>query len=242
MNGYQKTLTLLTWLFYSACIFAQPKTDSLLENLLKRQPDSLMQRILAHPETYHLQVIYTQINRDRHNRPTFRNYYYQFDPAQYFNPASTVKLPLAFLALEKLNTMRINGVNKYTPIQYDSAYPAQTKEYTDSSSENKLPSIAHFIKKAFLVSDNDAFNRLYEFLGQEYINSELHKKGYEDAQLLHRLQISLSAEENRFVGVLMVTQWDETQVGEFLFAPVGDRYFGGALNSVFAIGLKSVGG
>ena len=48
-----------------------------------------------------------------------------------------------------------------------------------------------------MVSDNDAFNRLYEFLGQEYINNDLHKKGYEDVQLLHRLQISLPAEENR---------------------------------------------
>lgn len=48
-----------------------------------------------------------------------------------------------------------------------------------------------------MVSDNDAYNRLYEFLGQEYINEQLHKKGYEDVQLLHRLQIFLSQDENR---------------------------------------------
>ncbi len=48
-----------------------------------------------------------------------------------------------------------------------------------------------------MVSDNDAYNRLYEFLGQEYINAELHKKGYEDVQLLHRLQTALSEDENR---------------------------------------------
>ena len=48
-----------------------------------------------------------------------------------------------------------------------------------------------------MVSDNDAFNRLYEFLGQGYINAELHKRGYLDVQLLHRLQIALSEEENR---------------------------------------------
>jgi hypothetical protein len=48
-----------------------------------------------------------------------------------------------------------------------------------------------------MVSDNDAFNRLYEFLGQEYINKELQKRGYKDVQILHRLSIALPEEENR---------------------------------------------
>jgi beta-lactamase class A len=48
-----------------------------------------------------------------------------------------------------------------------------------------------------MVSDNDAFNRLYEFLGQDYINEQLHKKGYGDVQILHRLNIFLSQDENR---------------------------------------------
>jgi hypothetical protein len=48
-----------------------------------------------------------------------------------------------------------------------------------------------------LVSDNDAFNRLYEFLGQEYINNTLHKMGYKEVQIVHRLDISLSEDENR---------------------------------------------
>ncbi len=47
------------------------------------------------------------------------------------------------------------------------------------------------------MSDNEAFNRLYEFLGQEYINEQLHNKGYLDAQILHRLDIFLTEDENR---------------------------------------------
>jgi hypothetical protein len=47
------------------------------------------------------------------------------------------------------------------------------------------------------VSDNNAFNRLYEFLGQEYINKSLHKMGYTGAEIIHRLSISLSEDENR---------------------------------------------
>ena len=68
----------------------------------------------------------------------------------------------------------------------------QTAVYNDPTSADGRPTIAHYIKKILLVSDNDAFNRLYEFLGQEYINNTLHKMGYEDVQIIHRLEISLN--------------------------------------------------
>jgi hypothetical protein len=73
----------------------------------------------------------------------------------------------------------------------------QTAVYNDPSSVNGSPSIAHYIKKILLTSDNDAFNRLYEFLGQEYINEQLKAKGYDKAQILHRLSLPLSENQNR---------------------------------------------
>ena len=57
--------------------------------------------------------------------------------------------------------------------------------------------LTNYVKKIFLVSNNEAFNRLYEFLGQEYINQRLQKMGYGDAQILHRLSIAASEDENR---------------------------------------------
>src|SRR5215203_938519 len=105
---------------------AQPKTDTLLKKILERSGPELISRVLEHVNTYRLQIIYTQINRTRKNQPLFKNYFYNYDPSMYYNPASTVKMPLAFLALEKLNKMRIKGVNKYTFIQFDSSYEKQT--------------------------------------------------------------------------------------------------------------------
>jgi hypothetical protein len=46
---------------------------------------------------------------------------------------------------------------------------------------------------------------LYEFLGQEYINHHLHRMGYDQAQLIHRLEVSLSEEENRFTNPVRFT-------------------------------------
>src|SRR5689334_5573933 len=129
-------------------IHAQPKTDTLLQNILKKNKDSLFQQVLTHPNNYRLQIIYTQINRDKNNKPHFTNYYFNVDTNLYYYPASTVKLPLAALSLEKLHELNKKGINKYTSMQYDSAYPRQVSEYNDSTSQSGLPSIAQFIRKA----------------------------------------------------------------------------------------------
>lgn len=175
---------------------AQTKTDAWLYELLYRNASGPLLHMLNHPDSFQYQLIYTQINRDSHNTPSFKHYYCHVDKNQYFNPASTVKMPLAFLALEKLNKMNKPGVNKYTPMLTDSAYSGQTAVLTDSSSENGLPSIAHYIKKIFLVSDNDAYNRLYEFLGQKTINERLRQMGYTNFRITRRF-VRATEEENR---------------------------------------------
>ena len=175
---------------------AQPKTDVLLKDILSNNKDTLFQKVLSNPNYYRLQIIYTQINRDKNNQPSFKNYYYNVDSLFYFNPASTVKLPLAILSLQKLNEMKIAGINKYTAMQFDSAYPRQVKELYDSTAENNLPSIAHFIKKAFLISDNNAYNRMYEFVGQQTINENLHNMGYNDVRIVRQF-MDFNQEENR---------------------------------------------
>jgi hypothetical protein len=170
-------------LLFHLSVFAQRTTDTLLKNILEINLDPVFQQVLKDPETYRLQIIYTRIDRNKHNKPTFKDYYYNYDPGFYFNPASTVKMPLAFLSLEKLNKMHVKGVNKSTSMQFDSSYEKQVRLHADTSSQNQLPCIAQFIRKAFLVSDNDAYNRMYQFVGQQQINRSLHDKGYKDVRI-----------------------------------------------------------
>jgi hypothetical protein len=107
-----------------------------------------------------------------------------------------VKLPAAILALEKLNNLHLKGINKYTIIQFDSSYKGQKKAYTDSSSKGGKPTIAHYIKRAFLISENDPYNRLYQFLGQQTFNRELAAKGYKDVRITRQF-MSFTSEQNR---------------------------------------------
>jgi hypothetical protein len=183
--------------FVSLATVAQPRTDAFLVNLLQHNPDSLFQHVIARPEIYRYQFIYTQINRDKSNNPTLTNYYYRFDSLQYFNPASTVKLPLAILSLEKLHSLEKFGVDMNTPVLIDSSYSGQTSMHSDSTAEDGLPSMGHFIKKVFLISDNVAYNRMYEFLGQQTINRRLHALGYSDLRITRRF-VRMTEEENRY--------------------------------------------
>ena len=183
-------------LVFSLSSVAQLKNDKWLRSILLKENDSLVQAVLNQPEVYRYQIIYTRIDRDKNNHPSFKNFYLNVDPLRYFNPASTVKMPLAFLSLEKLNDLKKYGVNKYTAMQFDSGWSKQTIAYNDSTAENNLPSIAHYIKKAFLISDNDAYNRMYEFVGQQTINRRLHEMGYPEIRITRRF-MRLNAEENR---------------------------------------------
>ena len=108
--------------------------------------DSNAKSVLANPTTFRYQIIYTQINRDKNGVPRFTNYELKADPNQYFNPASMVKMPLAFLSLEKLHDINKTAINKYTNMLFDSSYQRQVAMYADSSSENQKPSIEDTIK------------------------------------------------------------------------------------------------
>ena len=173
-----------------------PKEDGVIENLLKSNPAAFSD-ILKNKKEWGVQIIYTQIDRDKTSKPSFTHHYFNVDEGAYFYPASTVKMPAAILALQKLNHLSIPGLDKATTFITEAGTPEQTAVNGDSTTADGRATIAHYIKKIFLVSDNDAFNRLYEFLGQEYLNQSLHNLGYDSVQLLHRLQLSLTEEQNR---------------------------------------------
>jgi hypothetical protein len=158
--------------------------------------DSIAKKVLASPNTYRLQLVYTQIDRDQNGIPRFTNHILYADPENYFNPASMVKMPLAFLAMEKLYELNQPGVNKYTTMQFDSNYQRQVAMYADSSAQNKKPSIAHFVKRAFLISENDPYNRLYQFVGQGPTNQKLLAKGYSSAKITRQF-MGYTEDQNR---------------------------------------------
>lgn len=170
--------------------------DSFMSNLLADHP-SFFNSIVTGKEALNVQIIYTQIDRNKKGKIKLTDHHFNLNQENYYYPASTVKLPIAILALQKLNELKIPGLDKNTTMLTLANGDGQTEVCNDPSAADGRPTIGHYIKKILLVSDNDAFNRLYEFLGQEYINNSLHKMGYKDVQIIHRLEVSLSEDQNR---------------------------------------------
>ncbi len=201
----QKSVLFTAYLF--CCMSQTLEAQKFPASLLYEKASPALMHILNNPDTFRYQLIYTKIDRDKNNKPSFTHYRIRTDRTAYFNPASTVKMPLAFLALEKLHHLK--GVKKETPMLTDSAFNGQTIVNQDKTAENGLPSIAHYIKKIFLVSDNDAYNRLYEFLGQQYINESLWKKGYRDMRITRRFT-PMTEEENRHTNPIRFVEQGKT--------------------------------
>jgi hypothetical protein len=171
--------------------------DALLMDIVSDDP--FLKNIINNSKEYNVQIMYTKIDRNTSNIPKFSTYNIDADPDFYFYPASMVKMPIAFLALQKINELQAKGIfiDKYSTMLTDTSTENQTAVYNDPTTIDGKPCIAQYVKKIFLTSDNDASNRLYEFLGQEYIISNLQRLGFKSAEILHRLAISLPFEENK---------------------------------------------
>ena len=161
-----------------------PADSPLLDSLLK--VNSILKRVAQNPQ-YELQIIYTQIDRDAQNRPSFISHTYHLNPRQYFNPASLVKLPVVALSLEKLNDLHQPGVTRRTIMATGTGYRCQTPvPFAAPADSDRTATVGNYIKRMLLVSDNLAYNRLYEFLGQHPLNQRLHELGYSNARITRR--------------------------------------------------------
>ena len=107
----------------------------------------------------------------------FIEYEYNIDTNRYFYPASTVKLPIALFALEKLNEDKILSINTPFMLEDDTLKTTFRDE----------------LEKVFILSDNQANNRFFEFVGQDYINKKFTSKGFFNSTIFHRLSTSNSS-------------------------------------------------
>jgi hypothetical protein len=175
------------------------KQSQLYNHTLFKNKD--LQKFLNDPDL-EVQIRYTQIDRDKNNFPKFTTYTWN-ESEKYFYPASTAKMPVAFLALQKWRALKRNNpcLSITDPLIIGVDRKPQSADTSHVFTKEQSPNILEHIRLIFSISDNNAHNRLFEFLGQEYINSNLTKIGaFTNSHILHRLGIpGFSAEDNQYV-------------------------------------------
>lgn len=160
---------------------------SLLEKVMSSKNPKIQP--IAHALKKHeVQIRYTQIQRDSLGEIFFTSHSFQNNDSAYFYPASTVKLPLAILALEKIEALQKQGIriSKDTPFQLLDSQTQLAHNLTDDSHPEGLFTMAHLIKKLFVVSDNFAYNLLFDFVGKQQINQRLQSLGLTHFAIRHR--------------------------------------------------------
>ena len=129
-----------------------------------------IRRVMDSVDRYQVQIQYSRIYR-RNDSVIFTDYEFQLNDSAYFYPASTVKFPIAVLALERLHETDSLNLNSRYYVEGDTI---ESRFLED-------------VSKIFSVSDNLANNRLVELLGQDHINAALRKKGIRPVRISHRL-------------------------------------------------------
>jgi len=163
-----RSLILITLIFMEfGC--STTKKNILQETLSSDNPK--IKTVMSTPEVFELQIIYTQILRDKNNKVSLKDFTYHLDSNNYFYPASTVKFPIAILALEKLNT--IDKTSKDI-------------QYTIEGQQDKIR-FSEEITKVFAVSSNEASTNLLEFIGFDYLNESMKTKDLTPFRVSHRL-------------------------------------------------------
>lgn len=176
----------LFWLWpimLCGCQEAGPKdADGLLKRVLEGD-ELAIKSVMQHPQDYELQIQLilprdTTLFSVHHGGQQSSNIErVDYSQGQYFYPASTVKLPVAVMAAEwaELNP-KISLITPY--------------RVADDTLTHHL---AQDLIDIFTISDNEAYNRLYDLLGRDYVNQRMAELGLGDFRLAHRLSVADAA-------------------------------------------------
>ncbi len=171
-----KPWMLIGTLMLFGCVNKETRTVD-LSSILESDHE-LIKKVVDKLEAHELQIVFTNLKTGETDR-------FQVNDSNYFYPASTVKFPIAVLALEKVHA--------------DTQLQSTTPFYVEGDSVETT--IRKEVTKIFAVSDNDAYNRLFEYLGTDYINQKLAEKGLQPARIAHRLSTA-NADETSTKGIV----------------------------------------
>ncbi|MFT5864158.1 MAG: hypothetical protein ACI828_002832 [Flavobacteriales bacterium] len=191
-------ILLLTILLLTACS-SNPIEQALASDhpAIARVMDSLPQ--------HEVQILWTQIDTTEEGTLRFQDHSFQVVKTQYFYPASTVKLPMAILAAEY--------ISEHPPLNLDVNYV--------SKRDSIIHTVADDIRQIFAVSDNEAYNRLYEALGRDYVNERLEALDLNPVRISHRLSTAeASAAQRSNVKFFPTYEGDIVELGNRTDTPI----------------------
>lgn len=203
----------------AALTCAAPSAGSRNESVLEREvpPLDLESLLRAHPERFgdvleradeHRLKIELAVVDDSGDAPRLARSSLDFGP-EYFYPASSVKTCAVVTALMDVRLLEEvamgthvldprddAGVTRDAALRYLPLFDGEEVYDRDPSHlAGGTVTIAHDVAKVLLVSDNPAYNRLFEFSGPDRIREVMRGAGLASTRIVHRMSEFRSPEE-----------------------------------------------
>ncbi len=206
----KKGLNFFLILFIGSIVFSQNTANTLNSpQIMQSVLDSLSLKypeIISNPEKYKLKVVFSQINRTK-NKIALETVTYRQDQNEYIYPASIVKLPTILVSLEQFNEIKQSSpkVNLNNTIKF-----FQKKGCLTTTNQIKIgnrfypTSLEVLIKMMLAVSDNEAYNRMFEFSGQQRLNKRIKEVGYNKGKILRKFVQNCNLNQNRISDSIVI--------------------------------------
>lgn len=135
--------------------------DPAADEILNGTTSAVMKQVLAAPETYRFQVLYSIVKEGV--KPTLERHGWRAD-AEYFFPASSMKVPITLAAYERMNALRKAGKTGFTRDAAMQIYPSK------GTGAGTSTTLARETWRALIVSDNFSANRLLAITGHREVH------------------------------------------------------------------------
>jgi hypothetical protein len=147
--------------------------------------------VLSDPEKYRVQVLFTEVTKPKGDKGKTMLIEHGFRvDREYFYPASAIKLAAAVNGLEALRDRGKALGHSYpldTPMRIFDAEAGGYAEKDPTDFATGRMNLAHELKKMLVISDNEAFNRIYDFVGHREMNTRSWRLGLTSVRIRHRL-------------------------------------------------------
>lgn len=185
-------VVLITVALWGGCASSSSERHPALEVFLRRQAGRLGSTP-GSAEEHRLQILISEVVVDRRGSNSLRSWSYRAD-AEYFYPASAIKLCAAVAALQTIEELqRSHGTGDLlqAPLEIAPLFPGDQAQTVDASNlDGQRITVGHEIRKLALVSDNQAFNRLFDLVGHEAVHRSMAGLGLRATVINHRLSES----------------------------------------------------
>ena len=152
----------------------------------------IIANVLAAPEPFRAQILVAEVVTNRQGKLELHRHGYRVG-AEYFYPASSIKLCAAVAALQAIEKLepQAGGDLMDVPLEIGALFPGDAAQVDDASNvQGGRITVAQEMRKLAYVSDNQAFNRFYDLVGHEELNHAMHAAGLKSLVINHRLSES----------------------------------------------------